>query len=245
MFAVIWLHLVSLFSLRAVTTNAFTARTLLCPTPAALKLGLLSHLLERDAVGQEYQQAQEHLEWLAPLKVAWAPPPLLAVSAATMRVWKGDKADESLKSTVGLREYAHYDQPFGLALGPVPPERQADLAWALESLRALGVAESLVQPLAPPLWRDAPPAGFVWLTKGAEEGSGAMTQGEACMLDDLGSAPAFARLSVYRSNDKELVPRLGEDRRRVIVVLPLRQRRYSLNGRVLERMSPVGGGASS
>src|SRR5690348_15077391 len=232
MFAVAWFHLVSLFSLRAVTTNAFTARTLLCPTPAALKLGLLSRLLERDAVGQEYQQAQEHLEWLAPLRVAWAPPPLLAVSAATMTVLKDNNGNTPLLRSVGLRAYAHYDHPFGLALGPVPPARRADLAWALEALRSLGVAESLVQPLAPPLWRDAPPAGFVWLTQAAGEGSGTTIQGEACMLDDLGSAPAFARLSVYRPNDKDSVPRLGEDRRRVIVVLPLRQRRYSLNGRV-------------
>jgi len=249
MYAVVRFHLVNLFSVRAVTTNAFTARTLVCPTPAGLKLGLLSKLIERDGVGR----AQEHLEWLAPLRVGWEPPPLLAVSAATMTVLKDDSGRTPLIRSVGMREYAHYDEPFGLTLGPiVSAERRADAAFALANLRALGIAESFVQPLAPPTWRDEAPGGVVWLTSElrgeARDGAGGQAggdargearadatnrDGEAALLDDLGSAPSFERLSIYRPNERAYVPRLGEDRRRTIVVLPLRQRRQSLHGREL------------
>lgn len=244
MYATLRFHLVNLFSLRAVTTNAFTARTLLCPTPASLKLSLLAHLIERDAAGRTPDEiaslAQQHLDWLAPLRVAWSPPALLAVSAVTISVLKDDNGKTPLIRSVGMREYAHFDQPFSLTFGPVSDSaRQADLADALRRLRRLGVAESLVQPLAPPQWTDVPPQGFVWLTEPTDQRALAPT-GEPCVLDDLGRAPRFERLSVYRPNEADYVPRLGEDRLRHIVVLPLRQRRQSLDTRVLTRTTDDG-----
>jgi hypothetical protein len=240
MYAITRFHLVSLFSHRVITANALTARTLPCPTPAAVKLALLARLIERDASGRTLPEiaevAQTHLDWLAPLRVAWGAPVLVAIGAATMRVWKGDSADEPLTSTVGMREYAHFGSPFGLALGPVITDvRRGDLDYALAHLRALGVAESLVQPLAPPIWRDTVPDGFTWLTDDAGAGMAGAT--EASVLDDLGSAPSFARLSVYRPNERDAIPRLGEDRRRRVVMLPLRQRRAALSGRTLERVA--------
>lgn len=236
-YAVIRFHLVSLFSLRAVTTNAFTARTLLCPTPAALKMALLSRLIERDGISHTPDEilalAQDHLAWLAPLRVAWFAPSVLAVSAVTMTVLKDDNGKTPLIRSVGMREYVHFDEPFGLAIGPVPQDRQLDLVYAIEALRALGVAESLVQPVAPPTWHHDAPAGFVWLTTTATDGG--LPEGEVCMLDDLGRAPNFERLSVYRPAEARYVPRLGDDRVRHLVNLPLRQRRQSLNGRIVER----------
>src|SRR5262249_36570109 len=109
-------------------------------------------------------------------------------------------------------------------------------------LRALGVAESLVQPLAPPEWLRDAPSGFTWLTNeaGAPTTSGhASVEGatEATVLDDLGTAPSFARLSVYRPHERDTVPRIGEDRRRRVIMLPLRQRRATLSGRTLERIA--------
>src|SRR5262249_41427997 len=129
--------------------------------------------------------------------------------------------------------------PFGIALGPlIADDRRSDMDFALARLRALGVAESLVQPLEPPAWRDAVPDGFTWLTDDAGAGLAGAT--EVNVLDDLGSAPSFARLSVYRLHERDVIPRLGEDRRRRVVMLPLRQRRAALSGRTLERVAGVG-----
>lgn len=245
MYATITVHLVNLFSLRAPTTNAFTARTLPCPTPAALKLALLAKLIERDAPGQApgaiAALAQRHLDWLAPLSVGWAPPPYLTISAATLTILKEDNGKTPLIRSVGIREYAHFDEPFGLTLGPITDEAQrADLADALLRLRALGVAESLIQPAGPPTWSFDAPKGYTWLTEDTEttpEGQTARRAGEAVVLDDLGRAPSFERLSLYRPVEAAFVPRLGEDRRRTIVTLPLRQRRQDLTGRTLERLA--------
>lgn len=254
MYAICEVALVNLFSLRAPTTNAFTARTLPCPSPAALKLALLAKLIERDAPGRSPDEiaslGQRHLNWLAPLRVGWASPPWLAISAATMTVLKEDNGKTPLIRSVGVREYAHFDQPFGLALGPMTDDRadgeadgarRADLAEALSRLRALGVAESLIQPKGPPQWLAEAPTGeeWVWLTDDAETASRpgeARREREAYLLDDLGRAPSFARLSLYRSVEAAYTPRLGEDRRRIIVTLPLRQRRQNLAGRTFERV---------
>jgi hypothetical protein len=242
MYATVRLHLVNLFSLRAAPTNAFTARTLPCPTPAAIKLALLAKLIERDAPGRTAEDivalAQRHLDWLAPLRVGWDAPQRLAISAVTMTILKEDNGKTPLIRSVGMREYAHYEQPFRLALGPLTDNaHQTDLADALTRLRALGVAESLVQMLDLPAWQSDPPEGFTWLTENATRDAGATREaGEAYVLDDLGRAPSFERLSLYRPVEASYTPRLGEDRRGVIVSLPLRLRRNDLSGRVLERI---------
>lgn len=246
MYATITFSLVNLFSLRAATTNAFTARTLPCPTPAAVKLALLAKLIERDAPGQSAEEiaagAQRHLDWLAPLRVGWDAPPVLTISAATMTILKEDNGKTPLIRSVGMREYAHFEQSFRLAIGPIIDDaRRADLTDALLRLRALGVAESLIQPMRPPDWSADTPTGFTWLTESAPSGpaSPGGQVGEAYVLDDLGRAPSFARLSLYRPIEASATPRLGEDRRRVIVALPLRQRRQNLAGRTLERTDYV------
>jgi hypothetical protein len=250
MYATIHYHLVNLFSLRAAPTNAFTARTLPCPTPATVKLALLAKLIERDAPGQSPEAlatlAQQRLTWLAPLRVGWYAPPLMTISAATMTVLKEDNGKTPLIRSVGMREYAHFNQSFGLTLGPVTDAaRRSDLEDALLRLRALGVAESLVQPLGPPTWSNTAPGvadGCVGLTESAsqsgppDESAVPRDGGEAYVVDDLGRDPRFDRLSLYRPVDADHTPRLGEDRRGVIVTLPLRQRRQSISGRVLERI---------
>lgn len=233
MHAVIRYHVPSLFSARALATNAFSARTLLCPTPAMVKLALLSTLIRRDGASQ----GQHHLDWLAPLKVAWAPPPVLAVSAATVRGRKeNDKAKERAKEPLtmfaGLREYVHMDDSFGVALSDVPEERREDLAYGLTHLRALGNAESMVQPLGPVEWIEDLPASFIRLSTPEDGDSGEI----AAVLDDLGSAPSFERLSAYRPHGGTSIPRLGEDRVRLLLQLPFRVRRRMADRYTVERI---------
>lgn len=223
MYAVCEFHLVALFSFRSLHANAFAAQTLPCPTPAGVKLALLSKLLERDGG----ERGQEHLDWLAPLTVGWRPPKALAITTATVRVFRPDEPD---KPMVGMREYAHADTAFSLAIGPVPDDRRADLGFALGQLRALGNAESLVQPVGPPDWEDTYPEGLVDLTS---EASADDERGHAVVLDDLGDAPSWERLNVYRSHDRKLIPQIGPDRIRRIVALPLSVVRWAETGYAL------------
>lgn len=230
MYAVTAFQAVSLLSFRMLHVNAFSARTLPCPTPATVKLGLLAKLLERDGPAP----APAHLAWLAPLEVWWQPPPAIAVSAANVRIYKADAADKPLTPSKGLREYVHFGGPFHLALGPAPEERVEDLGFALGQLRALGTAESLVQPLAPPTWQVLPPPEAISLTT---EQSGRET-GFAVVLDDLGSDPDWDRLNVYRTPGRQSIPRIGPDRVRRIVTLPLEVAQWNQSGYVLTRIAP-------
>ena len=117
-----------------------------------------------------------------------------------------------------MREYAHTDTPFAVVRGPVSDACRSDLAFALCQLRALGNAESLVQPVRPPDWVDAFPDGFVDLTR---EVSASDEHGHTVVLDDLGESPSWERLNVYRPHDRKLIPQIGPDRVRRIVALPL------------------------
>ncbi len=225
MHALVAYQIVSLFSMRAISHNSLAARTLPCPTPAALKLGILSALLRRDGP----EPAQEHLEWLAPLGVAWRPPERLALTSMTTRMYKSATGNEPLTMTAGVREWVHAATPFGIVLLDVPPEREPLAEYGLSALRALGSADSLVQPLHPPEWVQELPEGFVVLT-GANAGQGEV----AVVVDDLGSSPSFERVSAYREVGPNHLPRLGEDRRRILVTLPLRATRRSTTGSVLE-----------
>lgn len=228
-YAVTLFQAVSLLSFRMLHVNAFSARTLPCPTPATIKLGLLAKLLERDGPAP----APEHLDWLAPLDVWWLPPPAIAVSAANVRIYKADAADKPLTPSKGLREYVSFGGPFSLALGPAPAARAGDLAFALGQLRALGTAESLVQPLAPPTWQEQPPPDHTPLTTEQSD----QTVGFAVVLDDLGDAPSWGRLNVYRAPGRRSIPQIGPDRVRRIVTLPLEVVQWSQNGYVLARIS--------
>ncbi len=224
-YAVTTFQAVSLLSFRMLHVNAFSARSLPCPTPATVKLALLAKLLERDGA----DPAPAHLRWLAPLEVWWQPPSAIAISAANVRIYKADAADKPLTPSKGLREYVHFSGPFSLTLGPVPADRTADLAFALGQLRAIGTAESLVQPVAPPVWPTAPPPGAISLTtEGSDE-----ERGFAVVLDDLGSDPSWERLNVYRAPGRRAIPQIGPDRVRRIVTLPLEVVQWRQSGYVL------------
>lgn len=229
MHAVVSVHVPTLFSMRQIMANAMAARTLLCPTPAALKMVLLSTLIWRDGEGA----ASAHLEWLAALGVAWRAPARAALSALTVRTYKGEGAGADLVSTVGLREYVSFSEPFGLALLDVPGPRQADANHALARLNSLGTRDSLVQVLGPPRWQAEMPAGFTILTT-ESDGPGAVS----AILDDLGPTPAFDRLNAYRPPGRLSIQRLGEDRRRLLVTLPYRWRRRLADGAELEAIGP-------
>src|SRR4051812_3768866 len=129
MHAVLDVHCPTLFSMRQLGANSMAARTLPCPTPAALKMAVLSALLWRDGEGV----ADEHLGWLARLGVAWRSPARLGISACTVHVlkdWTPSKkkghppAPGVLEHSVGMREYVSFSEPFGLALLDVPDERR-------------------------------------------------------------------------------------------------------------------------
>jgi hypothetical protein len=225
--ALVDFHVVGLFSFRALTSNAFAARTLVCPTPAGVKMAMLAALLRRDGA----EAGQTHVDWLAPLGVAWRPPPTIATSQVTVRVYKADAVGKPLTMQVGMREYAHMEHPFGLAILDVPDQRRADVEHALGHLRALGTTDSLVQPLAPPVWCDAVPAGFALLT-----GEHNRPDELPCVVDDFGPRARFERLSAYRAVGRDATPVLGEDRRRLLLTLPLRVRRRRLDGVVLEAL---------
>lgn len=225
-------HLAALFSWRQVHANAHAARTLPCPTPAGVKLALLAALVRRDGPAR----AEEHLGWLASLGVAWRPPGLLAFSTVTVRVWKGDenvsRGTESLTMNAAMREYVHWAGSLGLAVVGAPAQRRSDLVEALALIPALGTADSFVQLVTPPKFIDDLPSEYVRLDAGAPEspvGDGVF------VLDDLGDAPEWERLSIFRPPQREFLPRLGYERKRRIVALPLRFRRREPGGYILER----------
>lgn len=255
--ATVEMEIVSLFSLRDPATNAHVARTLLCPSPAAVKMAILSALLRR--VGTERGKedlgvavrnghvapfeatGNEHLRWLKNLGIAWRPPPMIAVTEVTTRVLKGDgntmgsatKPGQPFVRTVSMREYAHADHPFALAFIGILAAHWDDFIYAVSCIRHLGTMESLVQPLAPPQRVDKVPEDFVLLT---EEHAAGAPDSVAQIIDDLGGDPEFQRLSPFSPLGDEFLPRIGFERVRRVIALPLRVMRRTTNGYTVEAL---------
>ena len=220
----------TLFSLKPATATASGGRTLLVPTPFAVKMALLDAAcrLEGQAVAAELWEA-----WLAGLTVALAPPPRVVVNNTFIKVrkrweFKGKKAEKEAAqekakkqrrypfgSSISYREYAQWEGRLGIALGEVTTE-QADwlIPW-LAQINYLGKRGSFVQLQAPPALHEALPEGYLAVGEALE-----MMPVDALLtqLDDVGAKVSFAHVNVY---DKKRL-RLGKERVLHHVALPYR-----------------------
>ncbi len=210
----------TLFSLKPATATASGGRTLLVPTPFAVKMALLDAAcrLEGQAVAAELWEA-----WLAGLTVALAPPPRVVVNNTFIKILKPRRSPAKpgspdagfFQRTISYREYAQWDGRLGIALGAVTTEQADWLAPWLAQINYLGKRGSFVQLQAPPSLHEALPEGFLVVGEALE-----MMPIDALLtqLDDVGAKVSFAHVNIY---DKKRL-RLGKERVLHHVALPYR-----------------------
>lgn len=230
---------VGLFSLRPGETTATGGRSLLIPTPFAIRTALLDAAIRVRGVAQ----GPRAFEAIRALRLALAPPPRAAVTGLLVKILKPEREAEArgraMQRTIAFREYVHLEGTLGLALGGDPP-RLEEVAPLLFHITYLGKRGSFLQLLAPPervkTPDDRPPEGFIPLVPWDQAGtaspgeSPAFPLGHLQRLDDWGPGLTFEKVNVY--TDEEI--RVGRDRVRFDVVLPYRLVRASRGFAVYE-----------
>ncbi len=224
---------VTLFSLKLSAATASGGKTLLVPTPYAIKMALLDAACRTAGV----TQAEQWWPAIRDLRVALRPPAQAVVTNLFQKVLRprrnaADLAEPDagpFQKTIGYREYVQLIGPLGIALdcaGPQPCDWPHGL---LVNISYLGKRGSFMQLTALPCQENALPPGFVQTTAASTVFA---VNGTPQLLDDCTPALTFAKANVY---SRERV-QMGKERITRPVVLPYRLARASKSYTLYERI---------
>ncbi len=223
---------VTLFSLKLSSATASGGKTLLVPTPYAIKMALT------DVACRSLGAANAEKRWqeIRTLKVALSPARRVVVTNLFQKVLRPRRnpipMDEPeagfFQKTIGYREYVHLDGKMGLALGWQSEEARPWLAELVRQINYLGKRGGFVQLLGLPETTRDLPAGYIDLT---EETTQFFIGGTLQLLDDCAPDMSFEKANIY--SGKSI--RLGKERVLRSIVLPYRAIKSSRSFTLYER----------
>lgn len=224
---------VTLFSLKLSAATASGGKTLLIPTPYALKMALLDAACRTAGVAQ----AERWWPLIRGLRVGMLLAERAVVTNLFQKVLKPRRKPAKLhdpeagpfQRTIGYREYVQLVGPWQLALGGDLPTPYPWLEGLLLNLSYLGKRGGLIQLKAAPRWEATLPSGFVELTAPS---ASFPFQGTLQVLDDCAPTLTFEKANVYSGKSVTL----GKERMMRNVILPYRLARSSKSFTLYERL---------
>jgi hypothetical protein len=230
---------VTLFSLKMSTATASGGKTLLSPTPYAIKMALLDVACRQLGV----ENAAERWEEIRDLKVALQPAPRAVVTNLFQKVLRSRKNPMAMnepavreepdagffQKTIGYREYVQFEGTMGIALGWSQEEPRSWLADLLAQVSYLGKRGGFIQMMSPPNHSPDLPAGYVDLTQETLQFS---IGGTLQLLDDCNPSLTFEKTNIY--SGKSI--RMGKERILRSIVLPYRVEKSSRSFTFYKRM---------
>ena len=204
---------VGLFSLKHGEATSTGGKSLLIPTPFALRTALVDAALRLEGV----DRAEEVFHLVKGLELAFRPPTRAAVSALFVKVLKPERPGSGkarfFQKTIAFREFVHWWGDLGLAFGGSEEALKAVAAW-LPHITYLGKRGGFVQLTAPPTQADALPEGFYPLEPVALRQG--FPLGLIQRVDEWGEALTWSKLNVYSAEKIKV----GRDRVRFDVATP-------------------------
>ncbi len=230
----------ALFSLKPATATSSGGKTLICPTPFALKMALLDAALRtRGAAGGKplWKDIRDlRLMLRLPVQVA-----VINTFTKIVRPKKNGASDDDgtglltpFGSTIAYREYVSFGGAIGLALQSASGEAlPKSLAELLYHITYLGKRGGFMQLLAPPEPQEDMTLGSDggWVTLTADQASFSF-EGTLQLLDDCSPKLTFDQVDIY--SDKRMT--LGKDRILRHIVLPYRLARSSRGFSLYQRI---------
>lgn len=227
----------ALFSLKPATATSSGGKTLLVPTPYAIKMALLDVIcrLEGEDAGRAIWPS------LAAMRVAIRPPRHIVVANSFSRILKlrreGGEADSEsdgpYQKSIAYREYAYLAGQDGEAALGIALWSEADISrlsqW-MGSIQYLGKRGSFVQLQSLPTKADVLPARYIEIS--GKLSGGIPLNSIMQQLDDTSTQVTFDQVSAY--GDARIV--LGQDRLLRSVLLPYRITASSRGYTVYERI---------
>ena len=229
------------FSLRPYTATSSGGKSLIVPTPFAVKMALLDAAIRT----QGLEQGQALFPAIRDLHVAVQLPERVVVNNTFIRILRlkeiKTKASEKeaaiaraiaerqwpFQRTIAFREYVQFGGPLALAFQGMSAE---DLTPLLVQINYLGKRGGFIQLLRLPEEVGKLPNDFTVLTESVGD---TFPLGTLQMVDDCGPGLTFEQVNVY--GGREI--RRGKDRIFHHVVLPYRPVRSSRGFTLYERIS--------
>ncbi len=229
---------VTLFSLRPANATVSGGKTLVTPTPFAIKMALL------DAAIRTEGQAQGEAWWPAirDLIVAVALPENFLVVKTFQRILR-PKAPEDRDGTglvgpwsgnIVYREYIHYETSDEIDIA-VQPSGDEDVPWGslFSRINYFGKRGSFFQFMAYDMADKLDESHFTNLTAASPAFA---VEGMMQLLDDCGAGMTFAHANVYDEKERSL--KINDPRGRLLnlIVLPYRQINAGRNFTAYQRL---------
>ncbi len=217
----------TLFSLRPSWATSSGGKSLLLPSPYALKMAVLDVALRTS--GQAVGEAA--WPWIRDMQIGVRLPRQIVVTNLFAKILRlrrnpappGSADAGPFQKTIGYREYVYHPEPIHLAFG-APEEQAAQLSEWLAQVNYWGKRGGFVQLLAAP----EPAASaddFILLTA---EQKAFPAMGLVQVLDDCSSRMTFAHADIYNRKKPARVTRH--------IVLPYRLARSSRSYSLYERV---------
>lgn len=210
----------SLFSLKPAWATSSGGKSLLLPTPYAVKMALLDVACRSEGVAN----ARDLWPTIAELQIALRGPDRIVVTNTFTKILKprrgtptiGSADAGPLQKSIGFREYVYHDGTMAIGL-QVNDAITADrvTTWLLQ-VNYLGKRGGHMQLLAAPFTVDELPGEFVLLNR--DETAAIPIEGIVQPMDDTGSKVTFAKVDIYSGENI----RSGKDRILHHVVFPYR-----------------------
>ena len=217
----------TLFSLRPSWATSSGGKSLLLPSPYALKLALLDAALRTSG----HQLGKKAWPWIRDLQIGIQLPEQIVVTNLFAKILKlrrnpadpGSADAGPFQKTIGYREYVYHPDPIHLAIG-VPKKHQVQLmAWLIQ-INYLGKRGGFVQLLEVPSQIENPEE-YISLTREARQFP---LNGLIQQLDDCSSKMKFDEANIYNKK------RPKRETRQIILPYQLTRssRAYSLYERI-------------
>lgn len=213
---------VTLFSLKLSSATSSGGKTLLVPTPYALKMALLDSACQIFGV----KHAESLWEQVRDLHIAIRPAPKVVVTNLFQRILKpyknppkpGEPDFGPFQRTIGYREYAQLVGPMAVALELSEAQKEVFVNM-LFNINYFGKRGGFMQLVKTPYVVEDLPPHFVDATK---QQTSFIVFGTLQVLDDCAPSLPFERVNIYSG-----VKMKDDDRIRRNVVLPYRMTRSS------------------
>ena len=231
----------SLFSLKHGDATSTGGKSLLVPTPFAIRMALLDAAIRTEGIAAGPQA----FERIKSLRLAIRPPSHAAVASIFVKVLKPEREAEArgraMAQTIAFREYVHLAGELALAFGGEDEALVAIRPWLMQ-VNYFGKRGSFYQLLAPPQRVAAEsgelPEGFLPfpghdLLSGKPPSS--FPLGLIQRVDEWGESLRFEQADIYNRDGKAGI-KLGKERIRADVILPYRMVRASRGMALYEQM---------
>jgi len=209
----------ALFSLKPAWATSSGGKSLLAPTPYAIKMALLDAACRVAGV----KVARQAWPWLRDLTVALRPPQRMVVTNLFTRILKprrsqpkpGTQHAGPLGRSIGFREYVYFGGRLRLGLAGESADQSLLSEWLVQ-INYLGKRGGFVQLLAPPTAVERLPAGFIVMD--GDPSRPFPVNGIIQQLDDCDISLTFEKADIYSGKSIKL----GQERVLHHVVLPYR-----------------------